>query len=424
MYMSLLNPMLSIRWNNRKTLLRGPGMGMLLWLLLTGLYTPSVSGQDPYLMGIASMQEGSYEQARTFFEQVLALRSNDARGLLKMAEAYYQTADYQPSIDYLERVEEQRDGMGSYGLARAYAQLGDHSKAVQYLEKHLRSEYKRPYSKIWLDPAFVSLENSREWRSLWKTEWYTPEEQMIREISYLTESGDHLDALDMIQDGLSGEADRAALLAARGAVFHAMGSYQNAIQAFSQAISLTRMDALPFHGRARAYMALGKFSDAVPDLKRSIDLQPERLETLLELSEAYRSAGDYDQAVQVIEDYAAYFPDRAEAHFYHGQILYESGSYLKALVPFNRCLELESNDPRFYAARGLTYLATSTYRYAINDFGMALDLDPKNHEVWFQKGMARWHASEREGAIADWERAARLGSGTAVQKLEEITGRQ
>lgn len=424
MYMYLLNPMLSIRWKNRKTLLWGPGMGMWIWLLLAPLYPFPVWGQDPYMLGIARLQEGSFEQARKHFEEVLALNSDDAVALLKMAETYYQTADYQTSIDYLERLEGQREGMGTYGLARAHAQLGHNGMAMQYLEKHLRSEYKLPAPKIWLDEAFLSLENSREWRTLWKEDWYTPDEQMFQEISYLTESGDHLDALDKINEGLQGEADRAALLAARGTVFRAMENYQNAIQAYSDAISLTRMNAAAFHGRAQAYMALGRYNQAVPDLKRFIQLQPERLEILLELSEAQRSAGDFDQAVQTIEDYTAYFPDRAEAHFYHGQILFESGHYLKALVSFNRCLEMETNDPRFYAARGLTYLATSTYRYAINDFGMALDLDPKNHEVWFQKGMARWYANEREGAKADWEKAARLGSGMAAKKLEEITGRQ
>jgi tetratricopeptide (TPR) repeat protein len=422
--MSLLNQMLSIHWKNRKILLRGAGPWMLVLLLLAWLFPGPVSGQDPYLMGIARLKEGSYEQARRHFEQVLAEDGQNAGGLLKMAEVFYQTADYPNAIACLERLEASKKGMGLYGLARAHAQLGNQTLAVDYLEKHLNSEFKLPSSEILLEEAFLSLETSREWRSLWKNEWYTPEERMFQEISYLTRSGDHLDALDMINRALEGEADRAALLAARGDVFYAMGNYQNAIQAYAQAISLTRMNARPFHGRARAFMALGKFSDAVPDLKRTVQLQPERLEILLELSEASRAAGDFVQALKAIEEYAQYFPDSAETHFSQGQVLFESGSYLKALASFNRCLELEAHDPRFYTARGLTYLATSTFRYAINDFGMALDLDPKNHEVWFQKGMARWHANDREGAIADWERAARYGSGTAAKKLEEIRGRE
>jgi hypothetical protein len=55
---------------------------------------------------------------------------------------------------------------------------------------------------------------------------------------------------------------------------------------------------------------------------------------------------------------------------------------------------------------------------------MALDLDPKNHEVWFQKGMARWLSQDREGSISDWKKAARYGSEKAAKKLEEMALRQ
>ena len=401
-----------------------PDRIMLVLPLLVWLPHLSAFGQDPYLLGVARLQEGSYDQARNHFEQVLLTDNDDAEGLLKMAETYYLTADYQNAIEYLEKLEVQRVGMGSYLLARTHARMGDAGMATLYLEKHLRSEYKLPSSTILLDDAFLSLETSREWKSLWKNDWYTEDELLFQEIAYLTGSKDYLDALDIIEQALGGTADRASLLSARGAVFHRMGNYQNSIQAYTEAIELTRMNAESFHGRAESYMALDKFKNAIPDLKRTVQLQPEKLEILKELSEANRAAGNFDQAADVIEDYIAYFPEQAEAHYIQGQILFESGKYLKALSSFNYCLELETNDPRFYAARGKTYLATSTYPYALNDFGMALDLDPKNHEVWFQRGMAKWRFNDREGSIADWERAARYGSEKAAKKLVELSIRQ
>ena len=399
--------------------MRLPVLSLLAWLLHL-----SALGQDPYLLGMARLQDGSYDQARNYFEQVLATDADDPEGLLKMADTYYLTADYQHAIAYLERLENQRPGMGSYTMARNYAKLRDAGMAVLYLEKHLRSEYKLPSSTILLDDAFLSLETSREWKSLWKNDWYTEDELLFQEIAYLTASEDHLDALDLIEQSLDGTADRASLLSARGAVFYGMSNYQNSIQAYSAAIDLTRMNAESFHGRGRSYMALGKFKDAIPDLKRTLLLQPEKLELLKELSEANRAAGNFDQAAEVIHDYIVYFPEQAEAHYIHGIILFESGKYLKALSSFNHCLELETNDPRFYAARGKTYLATSTYPYALNDFGMALDLDPKNHEVWFHRGMVKWQTNDREGSIADWERAARYGSEKAAEKLMELSVRQ
>ncbi len=384
----------------------------------------SAFGQDEYLLGIARMNDGSPEQARIHFENVLATDGDDQDCLLKISETFYRTHDYHNAIEYLERLEKLQGGMGSYLLAKTYAELGDASMSVFHLEKHLRSPYKLPSSTILLDDAFLSLEQGSEWKSLWKNDWYSEEEVLFQEISYLSGAGDYIDALDMIETAIGGPADQVALLAARGKVFYRMENYQNSVEAYTEAIEKTRMNAECFYGRAESYIALGKIKNALPDLKRAWQLQPEKLELLKELSQANRSAGIFDQAAAAIEEYIEYFPAQAEAHYVHGQILFDSGKYLQALSSFNTCLELETNDPRFYAARGQTYLATSTYRYALNDFGMALDLDPKNHEVWFQKGMARWNSNDREGSINDWQIAARLGSQKAAEKLEELSIRQ
>jgi tetratricopeptide (TPR) repeat protein len=420
--MYLLNQMLPIQLKNRKN--HRPDHGLLAFTLVVWLVNLPALGQDPYLLGMARLQEGDLGDARMHFEQVLADDANDPGALSGMAETYYQADDYRGAIGYLEHLEALHEGMGSYGLARCYAQLGDVTTAVQYLEKHLRSVYKLPSSKILLDEAFIPLENTREWKSLWKQDWYSEEEELFQEIAYLTRSGDHLDALDLIDRALEGETDRASLLTARGRVFHAMGQYQQSIQAYTAAIEVTRMNPEPFYGRAKSYMALGKFNQAIPDLKRTLQLKPEKLEILKELCQANLSAGNFKQATGAIEDYLLYYPGQTDALYLQGQTLYQSGQYLKALSSFNRCLEQDSDDPRYYFARGKTYLATSTYQYAIYDFGMSLDLDPKNHEAWFLKGMARWNAHDREGSISDWEVAARYGSEKAAKKLEELGTRR
>ena len=52
---------------------------------------------------------------------------------------------------------------------------------------------------------------------------------------------------------------------------------------------------------------------------------------------------------------------------------------------------------------------------------MALDLDPDDHEVWYLKGLARWNMNDREGAMNDWQHAARLGSPKAAEKLQQLS---
>jgi hypothetical protein len=48
---------------------------------------------------------------------------------------------------------------------------------------------------------------------------------------------------------------------------------------------------------------------------------------------------------------------------------------------------------------------------------MALDLDPKNPDAYFNKGLARFYINDAKGACYDWQRAARLGSTKAIEML-------
>jgi tetratricopeptide (TPR) repeat protein len=310
-------------------------------------------------------------------------------------------------------------GKGSYLLATIYADSGEPAEAVKFLRLHLGSPFKKPSRSILLDESFAALEDSREWRLLWSEEWYSEEEVMMQEIRYLTESGEHLQALEMTDELLAGKPDWDEMFALKGEILYNMGQQQASVTAYTQAIEFGSSRASYYYGRACSYLHQEKYKKAVEDLERAVRLAPERLTLLSETGTVHHKAGNTREAMEYYTRYLEYYPEDAEVHYLAGQVNLDTGDYLDALVRFNECLRIEKNDPRYFAARGRTYLLTSTYRFALNDFGMALDLDPGDPESWYLRGEVQWKMNRREGAFRDWEKAARLGSFEAVRRLEE-----
>ena len=64
-----------------------------------------------------------------------------------------------------------------------------------------------------------------------------------------------------------------------------------------------------------------------------------------------------------------------------------------------------------------------TYRYAIYDYGMALDLDPSNGDVYYRRGEAYLKTGDRESACFDFDRALHYGKKKAILYLQKYCGK-
>ena len=93
--------------------------------------------------------------------------------------------------------------------------------------------------------------------------------------------------------------------------------------------------------------------------------------------------------------------------------------YIKALEYFNKNLEINTSKPEYFIARANTYLRTSTYKYAANDYSMALDLDPTNEQVYFNRGIARLKMGKIKDACYDWKQALKYGHPEAQEYLSK-----
>ncbi len=376
--------------------------------------------QEPYLEGIARMEDGNYQKAVQLFSIALERDASNPDLILRSAELMFLTEEYGDCIEAANNVNDLSPGKGDFLLARSHAKLGDAPQAVNYLESHMGSDYKLPRHEILLDPAFSGIEDTPAWKSLWRKTWYTENEDFEFEVAYLRKSGNYPDALRKIEDGLGENPRWHRLYAEKGLTLHLIGNWQDAARAWSAAIEILPGQSAYFLGRARSYREIGKYTEGIRDLEQASRKNPEQLELLAEISRICRSAKQYKKAAAYIEQYLLYYPDSPEAHYIKGNIHSDAGQVLQSIVSYNRCLELDKSNAAYYAARGRSYLQSDTWTYAFSDLSMALDLDPGNNETWYLRGLCRLNLGEKEKARADLETAARLGSIPAIGILEKM----
>ncbi len=80
---------------------------------------------------------------------------------------------------------------------------------------------------------------------------------------------------------------------------------------------------------------------------------------------------------------------------------------------------MENGIADYYFARGRTYASTGTTRYAEKDMSMALDLDPYNGQIWFERGKLAEKMGDRSGACLSFRKAFQYGVYEAGELIDQ-----
>ncbi len=202
-----------------------------------------------------------------------------------------------------------------------------------------------------------------------------------------------------------------------------------------------------YFARARAYGSMGDHGHAMADLNRSIELDATHGEVFLTRGIAYRALMQMEPALADLNEMIRIFPDQSNPLF--TMALYTRGltrlnmqNFDGALEDFTATIERDPNQSGAYAGRAAVYLLQSNTEAALADADRAIELNPQDPVARFTRGTLfglqheyqrsegdmtvvisanpnhsgafEWRARARqslenyEGALEDFEMAARL----------------
>jgi len=386
--------------------------------------------EESYLTGMANFNRGNYDKAAESFTIAISRNNAYENLFVRRGDCYLKLKDPESAIRDFNEANEILPNVADLWLARAYSLSDNTAKAVLFLESHLGSPYRVAEDSIKKDPAFDGLQTSQEWYMLWQKEWYSDEEKAVADVRYYMKKGLPDQAISLLDNEIVKSPSSAGLLTMRGEVNFRKGNYAAAIADITAALTLqknsTRTKPSPQAGaeagivlRAASYLKATRYKDAVSDFTKVLKDDPANFPAYLQRAQANAGLQNWEAAIRDVQTYLRYFNDDAGAVFQCGTYYFDSEDYMNALKCFNKNLKQDPNNSNYYKARGMTYTKTATYRYAVSDLSMALDLDPDDAETWMYLGVAKIRTGDNVNGCSDLEKARQMGSTEAVKYMLE-----
>lgn len=160
----------------------------------------------------------------------------------------------------------------------------------------------------------------------------------------------------------------------KGAIFLERKDYQEALEAYKQAILIDHNDALAYSGRSGALYGLERFKEALDASNQAISLNSN-------LAEAWNNKG---------------------------AALYHLERYKDALIAYEQAIHLDPNDSIFWHNKGVAFRGLNRNKDALAAFEQAIHLDPNNVLAWNGKGKALRDLNRNKDALAAFEQALLL----------------
>jgi len=389
-------------------------------LIILLIPVPNIFAQSPQELltsGMANLKMQRYSESITDFTKYLETSKDKLPGYLGRAEAFINMDKWDRAISDFENAETLSPGKGSIGLARTYARMGNAVLATQYLENHLRSVAKIPEKEIFLDKSFEAIENSKEWRSLWRNDWYSEHEHIVRDVEYLIGNGSLNEALRKLNEQVGNDPENAELYHLMAKAYAAQGESKRALSSCDLALRYQKDNMDFLLTKSTILMGMKKYDDALKPMNRAIYLNPEHLNLYTIRAEIHHKAGDLSRALDDINHYLQFLDTDREALLLCGRLNQESGKLFPALENYNKLIDLDQGNPVYFMARGNAYFESGTYRYAISDFSMALDLDPANSQTYLNRGKSYLAIGDQEHACYDFMKALEKGNKEAADLL-------
>ncbi|KAM4682418.1 mitochondrial import receptor subunit TOM70 isoform 3-T3 [Amazona ochrocephala] len=211
--------------------------------------------------------------------------------------------------------------------------------------------------------------------------------------------------------------DRAQAAKNKGNKYFKAGKYEQAIQCYTEAISLCppekNLDLSTFYqNRAAAYEQLQKWTEVAQDCTKAVELNPKYVKALFRRAKAHEKL---DNKKECLEDVTAVCILEA---FQNQQSMLLADKVLK-LLGKEKAKEKYKLRANALIKRGSMYMQQQQPVLSTQDFNMAADIDPQNADVYHHRGQLKILLDQIEEAVEDFDECIRLRPDSALAQAQK-----
>lgn len=210
----------------------------------------------------------------------------------------------------------------------------------------------------------------------------------------------------------------------RGYAYSELSQKQQAVADFTEAIRFEPESDLAYNNRGYTYYELGDNKKALEDFLIALRINPSGITWMCD------NLPCWDAAVQLYSTDISNFVGRGDAYFQLGEYEKAVADYKKAIqidpdetykmcnniYCWNAAVELSPTNPTLYIKRGEINVRGGDYDMALEDFTQAIQLNPKDYNVFMQLGNVYNIVGDSENATLNYTEA--VGNGLTACTTE------
>jgi tetratricopeptide (TPR) repeat protein len=308
-------------------------------------------------LGAAYSELNRHEESVAMFDEVVQIAPQSPSAYFSRGLAHRVNGNAEKSIEDLSKAIELKgndfDPICHFERALSYLKLNDTQSAIKDLD-----------TAILLEGQFVEAYNQ-------KANIFIAEKR-------------YTEAIDSLNKVIELDPEDGSAFIQRGQLYIYLGEKSKALSDFGNAINLEPHNPSFYLYRARAYAELYQdVRKTFADINKAINLDSKNADAYVfrgqcqkaMLNDDVKAQADFDAAISVD-------PNHSEAYYERGMLFYEQEKFEEALKDFNKSIEIETEDSRYYAARALILsLHKKDSDGALNDCDYSLKYDPDNTEA-------------------------------------------
>lgn len=385
---------------------------LLLGLQLSLKAQPAI---NQFYTGISLAEKGSWEQALEAFKSALQDGAEAAKVYQQIGSIYLHQQQAEKALEAFRQVGSE----SSYEQALCYALLNQPEQMLESLRVNLKSSHPTPYYLIQKESAFQAYKSTALWLEFWSVNQYTSTTTNLNEAHYLISQQKYDDAIQVLNPLVEKRAMQAEAYFLRGQSYLWLGEFRFAAEDFKDASSLKPKNDEYLYFMSLARMKQGVLSKAAVAIEEAIRLNAYNPEYLYLKAQIDYKSDKLEQASQSIQTYCTYFNHQEKALVLKARILLAMKQLDSALEIAQQLIQQKQGGDEPWFIRGSIFQDKGLYLQAIEDYGMAIDINPKDPLTWMNRGNCYLLVNESEKACKDFNKALQLGYKDAYLTIRE-----
>ena len=224
----------------------------------------------------------------------------------------------------------------------------------------------------------------------------------------LHEEGCYEEALEAYDQAIQRDENDAYLWYGKGTVYKSLNDYEQALYCYEQAIQLDEKFAYPWNGKGNVYSELKDYEQALNCYEQAIKLDKKYAAPWHGKGNVYSDIKDYEQALYCYAQAIQQDENWATPWNGKGNVYSELKDYEQALYSYDQAIQQDENYAAPWNGKGTMSFAINDFELALFCYEQAIHRDENSAAPWNGKGVMYEYLEDYESSKISYMRAFKL----------------